>query len=1068
MRPLRWFWRLLVLGLLAHPAALPARNLPGTPSSLFDPAGQPPAPGLVTSGGTIDTVFYGGTFWAADSARWEAVRDGKWTFGSGTGSALVGPGQVKPPAYHRLMEGWSGLDLTAPGPGSSFRRMSDCALTGNYSLRLGVTPAEVAALCWPGGVGYGNNLQATATKAFSYGGSGAVTLAYQYRVDAEPVFDYLFVEIDTTGTGLVDNVPLFSYTGTMSGTQTIPLNRGVNMRSTPGTVVLYFTARSDEGYSDEDGYYDSACGLCALDNVQLSGAINNTSTFESGPDGWALPVTSNAAGDWSDLRALSTLPPPLTACACDLQDSVLVFTLPGGGEPARINNVAVSPWIDLQRHGDTGRPGRVIEFAGFNDQPLLARGQRLMVQYYPYVCPYNGRIGASPLEDALTQLFAVGGSCTSVGAPTRVDCSSLIPPTAQAVRIAVGVYDACAGSCTGTTSSTPWFDNIRFGIYGTPNAPLVTLNSFDLLQDNFATDGTRGVASSGRVDAEAINGDIHVGSVLGDTLVARGDGGNTEVQLVFHMRPGPFTNLAALTTWGAARWTSQPSIGPGWYSARMDTAERGGAQGGSLRWMSALHEADPHFGGGTDSDRGGDGDPRQLSHDIFPDHILTPGARIDYFVKSRYLPPDPRNPGGTTWFIYPDTTGRRYLEMEILPSSLTADTTWNCVLLVDHHADRDPDGQELIEQGLSAALGAGGGNAEGTRFDRFDVNVPGAGVAFVGRPTGAEFGVTAAQLNAYQAVTWHCGSVAAFSMGEFDAQSLNIWMTGTPGHRFWGSGDNLATGIESSNGLTARTFLHDVCGVTRTCDTVRLASCPAATSADASLCLPLGNVGGAHFTTPDPGSVRGNGCPGLRSFDLLSPRVGVASARGQLNYLKAGGPVGFASVTNARSDSGFNFRTVVDGFSAAYLRVDTGVPSTACSLTSPVARRAHAVFDWFRGGLPYSLCNPLGISDADPDPIGGGPPVMATHLNSPVPNPMQGAARITYAIGQDQVAARLLVFDVTGRLVRALVDQTLDRGPHEVTWDGRDERDRPAPAGLYFVRLSAGGAVESRKLLLTR
>ena len=268
--------------------------------------------------------------------------------------------------------------------------------------------------------------------------------------------------------------------------------------------------------------------------------------------------------------------------------------------------------------------------------------------------------------------------------------------------------------------------------------------------------------------------------------------------------------------------------------------------------------------------------------------------------------------------------------------------------------------------------------------------------------------------------------------------------------------------------MKKRTFLRDICGVTRTCDTVRLAGCPAATGADASLCLPLGNVAGAHFTTPGPGSVRGNGCPGLRSFDLLSPRVGVATARGQLNYLKASAPVGFASVTNARSDSGFNFRTVVDGFSTAYLRADTGVPATACSLTLQVAQRAQAVFDWFRGGLPYSLCDPLGISDVGPDPIGDGPPVMVTHLNPPVPNPMQGAVRISYSVGQDHVAARLLLFDVTGRLVRALVDQTLDRGPHEVTWNGQDERGRPAPAGLYFVRLSAGGVVESRKLLLSR
>ena len=35
-----------------------------------------------------DTVSYGGTRWAADSLRWEAIRDSHWSFDTGVGSAF--------------------------------------------------------------------------------------------------------------------------------------------------------------------------------------------------------------------------------------------------------------------------------------------------------------------------------------------------------------------------------------------------------------------------------------------------------------------------------------------------------------------------------------------------------------------------------------------------------------------------------------------------------------------------------------------------------------------------------------------------------------------------------------------------------------------------------------------------------------------------------------------------------------------------------------------------------------------------------------------------------------------
>src|SRR5262249_34995770 len=154
-------------------------------------------------------------------------------------------------------------------------------------------------------------------------------------------------------------------------------------------------------------------------------------------------------------------------------------------------------------------------------------------------------------------------------------------------------------------------------------------------------------------------------------------------------------------------------------------------------WMTCYHESDPGFVtiGGNDRTP----DPTDPSHasnkDIFPDNVFTPGSRIDYFIAARYIPGDPRNPGGPCqWFVVPDTTGAKYAEIEILPSSMGADSSWNCTLYVDHHQDRSLFDQQLEEQGLTGSLGSGSNNAEGTKYDRFDNQTPSSGQLSFGRP----------------------------------------------------------------------------------------------------------------------------------------------------------------------------------------------------------------------------------------------------------------------------------------------------------------------------------------------
>lgn len=51
----------------------------------------------------------------------------------------------------------------------------------------------------------------------------------------------------------------------------------------------------------------------------------------------------------------------------------------------------------------------------------------------------------------------------------------------------------------------------------------------------------------------------------------------------------------------------------------------------------------------------------------------------------------------------------------------------------------------------------------------------------------------------------------------------------------------------------------------------------------------------------------------------------------------------------------------------------------------------------------------------------------------------------------------LQIFDITGRIVRTLVDRRSLTGNCILYWDGRDDRGNQAPAGTYFIRLRTNG-----------
>jgi hypothetical protein len=92
-----------------------------------------------------------------------------------------------------------------------------------------------------------------------------------------------------------------------------------------------------------------------------------------------------------------------------------------------------------------------------------------------------------------------------------------------------------------------------------------------------------------------------------------------------------------------------------------------------------------------------------------------------------------------------------------------------------------------------------------------------------------------------------------------------------------------------------------------------------------------------------------------------------------------------------------------------------------------------------------------------------------TRLFANVPNPFNPRTSIGYEVGgAGERPVRLSIFDVSGRLVRELVEDVQGPGGYRVTWDGMDDAGRALASGLYVYRLEVADRTFSRKLVLAR
>jgi hypothetical protein len=83
------------------------------------------------------------------------------------------------------------------------------------------------------------------------------------------------------------------------------------------------------------------------------------------------------------------------------------------------------------------------------------------------------------------------------------------------------------------------------------------------------------------------------------------------------------------------------------------------------------------------------------------------------------------------------------------------------------------------------------------------------------------------------------------------------------------------------------------------------------------------------------------------------------------------------------------------------------------------------------------------------------------------PNPFNPTTTIKYTIPKES-NVKLEIYDITGRLVNTVVNQSQGAGTYSVTWDGSNSSGQKVGSGMYLYRINAGSFIAVKKMILLK
>ena len=910
-------------------------------------------------------------------------------------------------------------------------------IEGAKSAWCGARPGDDFYLCgWSDAPGYGNLWnQALVTDAFPF--AGILTFSYHGVFDSEPDWDYTIIEY-----AFGENwVPVDSIDGVVDTVAVHTILTGA------AQTKLRFHFISDGAWSDHDGLHNSD-GACIIDSITVAdiNGLIHFEDFESAgvgdfdTDFWHCRPGKEAYGSYTGLASnLYEFDP----CGNNMSSQIVFFLgspwmsddypgmpvtpfcLGAGGLLPPCQNVSViSPVIDLSRYSsgcdevqDLDIPpeklselgGALFRFTVYRDLP--------MTNLVLYNWAVRNVVDGCPSQWEDRTFCYYGGDRKYI--QSTYDVSDLIGE--YPVQVLLNVFDMCSiwygtfGNCEEHTPS-PYFDNVRLYRYSTAG-PQWSVRNLDLFQDTFPQDGSD-MESYCRAD---MANDISPGDEFfridpGDSVVVQVDSPNAggldtlvtgEARVYFHCNADFRGGMPG----------GPDLVGPqleGTYGTWLSTEGSG--------WDVFLCEPAATSAGNIAPDK--------YCIDL-NDSLFSRGYMIEYYFKAY-----DRDGVATTYpndAEYPD--GDRY-EFTCLPL-LTGR-----VLYVDDYHNRGTF-EGIVETYMNMAIAP-------LIYERYDVNGPSSGVSNgVGAYTSVE-DTTSIFCQAYDMVIFDSGDLenvtisdgTDFSDKSNDAQLFVDWLR-ISNHRvgLWVLGDGVASDLSSSPSAVSVELMSSICGV----DLV-----------NESFFELTGGFNGGGIANPLVVGVAGTpfedfsyyvagGCPGINEFDVLDATG--PGLRGFLYSGYAGGPSWAGIYTDQLNNNSQPLRTVWIGHSIMTMR------NNMAEYWWPARQSLAILVAQFMNNKVYM-------------PTGTETPAV-TSLSDNFPNPFNPVTRVKFAL-KEKGHVRLRVYDVSGRLIRVLVDEIREAGSYEAMWDGTNDEGRATASGIYFCRMEATDYERTLKMVQLR
>jgi flagellar hook assembly protein FlgD len=91
----------------------------------------------------------------------------------------------------------------------------------------------------------------------------------------------------------------------------------------------------------------------------------------------------------------------------------------------------------------------------------------------------------------------------------------------------------------------------------------------------------------------------------------------------------------------------------------------------------------------------------------------------------------------------------------------------------------------------------------------------------------------------------------------------------------------------------------------------------------------------------------------------------------------------------------------------------------------------------------------------------------AIKLHAAYPNPFNPITTLRYDLPENGLV-NIIIYDMLGRRVKSLINQTQDAGFKSVIWNATNDYGKPVSAGVYLYQIQAGEFVQTKKMVLLK